>query len=214
MGWAGGLFEIWPPTEYTPRPLLSHLRLPVPLSPPSLAQPSPCQGLALAQSWALHTPEVPADFTQSCTWLFFWALESFWPPLLPSPTCSPPPQGLGHLSWPVQALSASQEAPWASQQNQRKSPGVLQSRWPPSRELRRLSWLCHQHRALWADPIPNNPSPAGACPERATGSLSYLPLTPCPCGADAVPLLQYSEPSAHSHKQGSRAPSTRPAWTL
>ena len=33
--------QIWSPTEYTPRPLLFHLRLPVPLSPPSSAQPMP-----------------------------------------------------------------------------------------------------------------------------------------------------------------------------
>lgn len=73
MGWAGGLFEIWPPTEYTPRPLPSHLRLPVPLSPPSSPQPipGPCLGhisnQTLAQSWPLHTPEIPADSTQRVT---------------------------------------------------------------------------------------------------------------------------------------------------
>lgn len=97
VGWAGGLFEIWPPTEYTPRPLPSHLRLPVPLSPPSSPQPmpGPCLGhisnQTLAQSWPLHTPEIPADSTQSYTWLFL----GLWSPsgLL---CCPVPPAALLH----------------------------------------------------------------------------------------------------------------------
>lgn len=153
VGWAGGLFEIWPPTEYTPRPLLSHLRLPVPLSPPSLAQPSPCQGLALAQSWALHTPEVPADSTQSCTSLFL----GLWSPsgLL---CCPVPPAALLHRGW------ATSLGLYKPSQPAKKLPG------PHSRTSGSLQESCSQGGLL---PGNSDVSPGSAISTEHSGLIPF-----------------------------------------
>ena len=184
--------------------LFSHLRLPVPLSPPSSLQPmpGPCLGhissQTLAQSWPLHTPEVPADSTQSCTWLFL----GLWSPsgLLCCPVL---PAALPHRGW-VTSLGLYKPSGPA-----RKLPG------PHSRTSGSLQESCSQGGLL---PGTSDVSPGSAISTEHSGlipfqktplqlllALSVPPaplltshLTPCPCGADAAPLPQYSEPSAHS----------------
>ena len=175
------------------------------LLPPHL---SPCLGPVLAtlqarpfpQPWPLQTPEVPADSTQSCTWLFL----GLWSPF--GPFCCPVPPvpllhrgqatslGLYRPSQPARRLPGLATEP---KEVLRRSPPHPAHQEPCSQDSLLLlslgtsilslgSTIITEHLGL----LPCQTNPLQPMP--ALGMLPSLLLTthlrPCPCGADAAPV--------------------------